>query len=219
MPENEVRMLYCGMADDIMHPLLLSPNVNTIYAISRFDKAYSSRGTWESQKEDIIRTLQNGRKRCEHDKEIHGNKIKYHNLAGKSKIIKEHDDEANKVWRVKFRYNGIVRDLVYYYERNFLVDWPGEIQNIYCVSGVGAMSTETACGKKGEIFRKMLRERCFPEFYLCVLEFSSKKWRKYYDKIILKEGKDRKGEKNALFTINNDNFDEIFDERYGDDDS
>lgn len=219
MPENCVRILYCGMADDIMHPLLLAPNVNTIYSISHFDKAFSSRGTWESQKDDIIGVLQAGRKKCYHEEETHGNKIEYHKLAGKSKIIKEYDNKTDKIWRVKFRYNGVIRDLVYYYKRDFMIDWPNEIQDISCVTGVGAFDIQMLCGKDGAIFRNMLKERCHPEFRLCALEFSSKIWAEYYDKIILKEGKNREGEKHALLTVNNDNFDEIFDERYGDDDS
>ncbi len=216
MPENEIRMLYCGMSDDIMHPLLLESNVNIIYSISKFDKAYSSCGTWESQKEDIMRTLRTGRKKCYSDEEIHGNKIGYHMLVGKSKIIKEHDDKTNKIWRVKFMYNDVIRGLVYYYERDFMIDWPDEIQNVSYVTGVGAFDIQMLCGENGAIFRNMLKERCHSEFRLCALEFSSKIWAEYYEKIVLKEGKHRKGEKNALFTVNNDNFDEIFDRGFAD---
>ena len=43
-------VLYLGMADDIMSPLLLLPDISTIYVIDMFDRYYSSDGTFNSQK-------------------------------------------------------------------------------------------------------------------------------------------------------------------------
>lgn len=201
------------MADDIMHPLLLVPDVKKIYSISLFDKAYSSSGTWESQKQDIINVLMFGRKKCYHDKSIHGDTFAYHYLKGKSRILKDRDDKENKRWLLVFKYDGVVRELIYYYDRNFLVEWPEEIRNISNISAVGSMSVDGICDSKRKIFRKMLKERCFSGFMMCFLKFSSHDFKDYYEKITMKDGKEREGEKLACFAINEDNFSSIMEER------
>ena len=48
-------VLYCGMADDILTPLILVPNLTTLFVIDKFDSAFAKNNTWEGQKEDIKR--------------------------------------------------------------------------------------------------------------------------------------------------------------------
>ena len=57
---NKMKVLYLGMAHDIMSPLLLVPNVKTIYSIDSFDPCFSSDKTWEGQKQDIKQVLTQG---------------------------------------------------------------------------------------------------------------------------------------------------------------
>ena len=64
-------MLYLGMAGDIMAPLLLNPNVKTIYVISKFMSHFSSKGTWTSQKDDIRQILVNGNDNNTYSRDIY----------------------------------------------------------------------------------------------------------------------------------------------------
>lgn len=51
-------------------------------------------------------------------------------LKDKAKILFEEDDPDTKKWTMEFDYDGQVRKLVYFYEKNFLDDWSNEINNI-----------------------------------------------------------------------------------------
>jgi len=64
---NKVKkILYCGMADDIMSPLILEGHLEDefnemiIYVIDAFDPAYSSTETLDGQRDDIVNILKNG---------------------------------------------------------------------------------------------------------------------------------------------------------------
>ena len=48
-----MNVLYLGMVYDIMAPLLLVPNLTTLFVIDIFDHHFSKDGTWSGQKEDI----------------------------------------------------------------------------------------------------------------------------------------------------------------------
>lgn len=135
-------ILYLGMADDIMGPLLMFPNVKTIFVICKFDKAFSSKKTWKSQKGDIKKVLKRGKKKCNggYSKELNEETDVVHYLDGKSKILEEEDDENSQRWYLKFLYNGQERELIYFHHRDFSSDWPNEIQKVEAVICTGALS-------------------------------------------------------------------------------
>jgi len=183
-------VLYLGMADDIMSPLLLAPNLSKLYVISYFDRAYCSGGTWESQMQDIRNYLTNGSDKGSRSYDIYTRKKRckdYHYLEGQSTIISEEYDDT--VWKIKFLYNGKERELIYYHHRDFLATWPEEITNISHIMGQGSVDTDVINKKEGLTFRKMFEERTTEVFYYYALYFSHK----HLDKLIIKCGKERDG--------------------------
>lgn len=53
-------VLYLGMADDIMSPLMLVPDLENLYVINLLAPAFSPDGTWEGLKNDIKTILTDG---------------------------------------------------------------------------------------------------------------------------------------------------------------
>lgn len=157
--------LYIGMAYDILHPLLLLPEVETIYAISLFDKCFSEDGTWLSQKVRILNILVSGKYQV-YDKfdKAKVNKLFTARLKGPSTILEEYDDENNNRWYVKFFYQGKERELIYYHHRNALITWPKEIQKVESLMCIGSLSHDNLYFRENKVLRKMLMTRCVPNF-------------------------------------------------------
>jgi len=133
------------MADDILLPLVLLPNVTTIYVIDMFDDCYSTDNTIEGQRRDIRRVLTDGNNSCMNSD---GDKI-VHNLKMPAVILEDDfhvDPMWGNVWRLTFKYDGRIVNLVYF-SRNFEnAVWPSEIQNISHIIGVGSYSWECLTG-------------------------------------------------------------------------
>ena len=55
-----INVMYCGMAHDIMLPLLLIPDLDNLFVIDNFDWCYSPDGTIDGQRNTIIQILENG---------------------------------------------------------------------------------------------------------------------------------------------------------------
>jgi hypothetical protein len=164
-------ILYCGMANDIMSPLLLVPDTKVIYVISLFDEHFSSKGTWASQKEDIKKVLVDGNDKSKQKATIDKQgSIDYykrdHYLHSDAKLEEEEDNPNNKRWRLKFKYLGDEKELIYYYERDATHEWPEEITNIRHLMFQGSLSADRFGIKKYAIFREMLKERCQPNFLM-----------------------------------------------------
>lgn len=159
------------MAYDIMTPLLLVPDLTTLYAIDLVDSKFTTNNTWKSQKKEIRQILLDGndkntytaklRKECDRNDKI------YH-LKTKSIIIEDNDNE-NK-WLLKFVYNGIERNLIYYHHRNYWVEWPSEIKDITNIMTMGAKYWSDD-DKVQEIFLKMLQTRTTYIYYFYALTF------------------------------------------------
>lgn len=132
---QEENVLYLGMADDIISPLLLVPNFTTLFVIDHFEDTFSSDKTIQGQKKDIKEILINGS-----DEKSHWRKKKdpicY--LRTPSKIIR--DTEENGVWRLEFVYDGKMRKLISYLDTNFQELWPDEVDNIKHIIGIGSCS-------------------------------------------------------------------------------
>jgi hypothetical protein len=136
-----VNTLYCGMADDILTPLLYVPDLDHLFAICLFDPAFApaDNQTWVGQKNDIKKALLEGTNDNCHHSAVYRKYIKDYrptNLAGKSTIILE--DESNGCWSLRFVYNGKPRTLTYYHDRDFRHPWPEDIQNISHLLSIGA---------------------------------------------------------------------------------
>src|SRR6185369_5368038 len=182
---------YLGMANDIAEPLLLFPRIKKIYAISLFDPVYSREGTWESQKADIMHMITTG------ERFLKDNVIgKY--LPHRGVILRNADDVRRKCWRLKFRYNGAVRKLIYYYDRNFKIAWPREIKKldylIFTAScWVRSINKRTP---SWDIFRNMIQRRCNDKFtvYTLLWDFKHISEMPYDGRITLTDGRDGGGE-------------------------
>jgi hypothetical protein len=200
-----INVLYLGMAYDIMAPLLLVPDFDTLYVLNSLDDAY---GSWEEHKQRIIAILEQGGDNniaenvwfndSEKERKPLLKKWKdVHKLASPSEILSDEDTEVSEcltgsnthnnfcytqsVWRLRFLYNGKERQLIYYYNFNYThYDWPLEIQNIQHFIWNGAYSWESMTEYPEEYkLRNMMMERAAPEAYVYALSFNHKKFPKH----------------------------------------
>jgi len=163
------KVLYCGMADDVLSPLLLVPDLTHLYVIDEFDNAFARRisekksGTWETQKKDIKTMLSNGNDNDSHHLDI------YREYKGTWPITKLEEPctlleetDSNKRWHLAFKYKGIKRELIYIHHTNFYSIWPSEINDISHVMSMGAVFIVEKNGefkREEKDFLKMLAER------------------------------------------------------------
>ena len=135
----EENVLYCGMADDIVTPMLLVPDLTNLFAICLFDEAFARGYSWEGQKNDIKQTLTAGSDEKSWHREIY---LKYRksvpiNYLIDSSVITKDSDNDN-CWELEFIYNKLKRKLIYFHHTNFLEPWDNSIQNISHILSVGA---------------------------------------------------------------------------------
>ena len=225
---SNVNVLYLGMAYDIMAPLLLVPDLDTLYVLNSLDDAY---GTWEEQK-DLIRGVltqgnnakiannfyfdeseHNRHKEEEPDKEWKN----VHSLEGPSEIISDEDFPSKEcltgseeydqycftksVWKLDFLYNGKMRHLIYYYNFNFdHYTWPEDIQNIshFIWNGAYSWNIFTEDDPKG-IVRTMTMERSAPNAYEYALSFNHTKFPEH---IWVYDGHERYGQSVGKMKLN-----------------
>jgi hypothetical protein len=147
------------MADDILHPLLLVPELTKLFVIDYFDSAFAKNGTWEGQKKDILEILTSGNNKNSRHREVYSHyykKVPIYYLDDPCKIIKQLDE--NKCWEVDFMYKGIKRELNYFHHTNFISKWNKDISDISHVMSMGAVFPIS--DKK---LKKMLIERTTPD--------------------------------------------------------
>lgn len=156
------KILYCGMADDILSPLLLVPDFTHLYVIDSFDSAFAENCTWEGQMQDIKNILLAGNDEKSHHRWVHLHYKKewpVTSLDGPCKIISE--SLTDKCWTLSFVYNGVQRELIYFFRRNFYNIWPEEINNINHFMSMGAVCIRDKADQLVEepILFKILKER------------------------------------------------------------
>ncbi len=151
-----IKVLYAGMADDILLPLLLIPTFNELFVICEFDIAFAKNRSWKGQKDDIKQILFNGNNENSHHRDIY---LLYYkdtpifNLDEPCIIIDEKD--IDNCWTLIFSYNNKIRKLIYYHHTNFLTEWDKSITDINHVLSVGAPFPID-----DKILNKMVKERC-----------------------------------------------------------
>jgi hypothetical protein len=168
-----MNVLYLGMADDIMAPLLLVPELTTLFVIDKFDHHFSKDKTWKGQKEDIKEILINGSDMNSHTRQVNIKCYDYdtiHYLDGKSTIVEDIDNGS--VWKLKFKYKNFERRLIYYHHRDFLIKWPKDIIDIKHIMMMGAFSWDSFDTKNSKILISMLETRAIPPYYLYALSFN-----------------------------------------------
>lgn len=160
MKNNNV--LYCGMADDILSPLILVPDLTHLYVMDRFDLAFAKNYTIEGQINDIKEMLSIGSDENSYHIEIYRKykpKWPITKLDESCTIINE--TLIDNCWRLTFTYKNLKRELVYFQYKDFYSIWPEEIKNINHFMSMGAVCIKD----KGETnvqeptFWKMINER------------------------------------------------------------
>ncbi len=200
---QSTNVLYLGMATDIMGPILLVPEFDTIYVLNVLDRAFG--GSWEDHKTRIRTILKDGSDENVEKHDFwyeHNHKTGYpskeiHTLLGPSIITYDIDNQGydiNAKWQLEFIYNGKKRKLIYYYDFNFLYNlWADEITNInhilwngtYCWYRIMEEDDDGAI-----LLRIMMMERLAPEAYLYALSFNHKAFPEH---ILIYDGKERDG--------------------------
>jgi len=158
-----VKLLYFGMADDILSPLILFNEVDVIYAIDCFDMSFSPDQTWEGQKEQILHYLRGETDvyRSEDGTEVRLDEpCKILSSTDVHKCAKEtgswdrciqfyHDRSVEHSfekprckcagrWEVNFTYKEKNRKLVYFHDFWGEEPWPREIEGISIMLTWGA---------------------------------------------------------------------------------
>ena len=203
------------MAHDIMSPLLLVPNVKTIYSIDSFDPCFSSDKTWEGQKQDIKQVLTQGNDfdtRTYHCYTRYPEKSKeIHYLSHTSTIITDIDD--GKKWTLIFKYGRYrIIELIYYHNRDFYDPhgWPTDIQNINHIMGMGApvfyygiynnrQAIDELTQAECDVLVQQFKERTSKSGYIMyALNFLHEHWP---EKITIKNGHQRNGEIISIYPV------------------
>jgi hypothetical protein len=150
------KVLYCGMADDILTPLILVPNFTKLFVIDLFDSAFAKHKTWEGQKKDILQCLKLGNNKNSHHRDVYlyyDKETPVYSINGLCKIIKESD--VDKKWVVSFIYNGVERELIYFHHTDFITKWDEQINEI---TDLMCMGDEFLIENK--MLNKMIKKRC-----------------------------------------------------------
>ena len=137
MMENKV--LYCGMADDILTPLILVPDLSKLFVIDYFDAAFAKNGTWKGQKEDIKECLVSGSNEKSHHREVYlhyDKNTKIYSIDEPCTIINESD--MNNCWTLTFKYKRKIRKLIYFHHTDFISYWDDDINEINHIMCIGA---------------------------------------------------------------------------------
>lgn len=161
-------MLYCGMANDISTPLILPIHWDTLYVMDMFDEAYSSDGTLEGQKKDIIRQLVKGHNQDDpmlawfidklksepSNTSLRTEISKYQLTFTPCKILK--DEDVNGRWHLEIEQSGKIKNIIVFHNYNFCRSWPSEIRNIDFLTAFGAVFPL----EKNIGLNQMIQSRC-----------------------------------------------------------
>ena len=168
----EKNVLYCGMGDDILTPLILEPDLDNLYVIDLFDDAFSPDLTWEGQKMDIIECLLNGSNEFSHTRDVYFYLLEYDFWMEENPDYKnqdpltylEHpcdindDTQNSKFWKLTFTYRNKRRNLIHFYNTNFNKKWADEVKNISHLISLG-----TPFNLEDSFLKTMIKERCLPD--------------------------------------------------------
>jgi len=187
-------ILYIGMACDILTSLLF--DFDKLYVIDLVDETYTydkkCSSVWESNKKEIKKVLLDGNNSNTFDykMELSQQGLEPVYLKEPSKIVFEEDKD--NVWRLHFKYDGKVRQIIYYHHKDAFDKWPREINNISDVIIKGSLCWEDFLSPKmdkplfeadvkwedyvnnfyNKTFSQMIEERTTDKFILYANSFS-----------------------------------------------
>ncbi len=187
-------VLYLGMGGDIMAPLLLVPDLTTLFVLDIFDDCFSTDGTEAGQRADIRGVLTRGtdeltrgswcyaidkrqtfslKRWLSGEKRPAGKASIVHRLPARAVILSETLDEKACIWRLTFSYNGQERKLVSFYDHDFLTQrWPAEVRDVCAVMVMGAFAwCDVRRYTDRRLITDMLATRTLPTFTYYASEF------------------------------------------------
>lgn len=167
-----INVMYLGMGIDIVGPMQLVPDFDTIYTINYVDPSPGYGGTINEIIEIIRIILETGHNiyskpeyRERFRLQIPEREIKKPEILTPSKLIKQviYDDN-NKIiqsadididpetnyrvkWVLEFEYNNKIRTLVYYFNHDFTFTWPDDIKNIGHILTQGSYCFSYLCDR------------------------------------------------------------------------
>jgi len=153
------KVLYLGMSQDVLLPLNLVPDCDTIFVIDLVQYGFSRRRTQTSICADIARILSRGR---------------YDNwdykLETGTRIALHAESRVGNRWQLDFDVDGQAKTLVRY-EGDFFNEWPADVCDITHFMAPGAFSVEFL--RDNATFRQMFLTRLAPT---CALFFDCLPW-------------------------------------------
>jgi hypothetical protein len=184
------KVLYLGMATDIIAPLMWVPDLDTLWVIDEFDpKLNTSDGTLENQRDEIKNILLAGSNENSRGRLVHLDNSSYYesddsneeyssdDVRNLTRIVKLKTPSkiTNEIrypdyWELKFIYDNKPRTLIVW-TRNFLIQWPEEIQSVDHVMVMGASDDCCIMQKPGELIR-MFNERTNKKWSYYQLSYS-----------------------------------------------
>lgn len=179
MKEQNMNMLYCGMANDITTPFSLPIEFDKLYVIDIFDPAFSSDFTLEGQKKDILSQLTEGQRPKNSSWKILKSKLndnpnnqalqkeceEYESKFTPCRIISE-TTEKNK-WSILIEQNNKQKEIIIFYA-NFCKKWPEEIQDISFLTSLGAVFPLS----NNSTLNDMVESRCTKDCIFYFKEYS-----------------------------------------------
>jgi hypothetical protein len=150
METTPINVMYFGMAIDIVGPMQLVPDFDTIYTINTVDPCIGYGGSIKNIIKIIKIILETGKNIYAlpegTDLGLFSDDINIIiDVVEPSIIINEtfYDYDNNIIneiniseekpmikWHLKFNYDGKIRNLIYYFNYNFTCEWPRDIANI-----------------------------------------------------------------------------------------
>ena len=150
METTQINVMYFGMAIDIVGPMQLVPDFDTIYTINTVDPCIGFGGSIKNTIKIIKIILETGKNiyalpegkdlgLFSDDMNIIIDVVSPSIIINETfydydnNIINEIDISEEKSmikWHLKFNYDGKIRNLIYYFNYNFTCEWPHPIINI-----------------------------------------------------------------------------------------
>lgn len=157
-------ILYLGMADDVLTPFILYPDLKTLFVLDLYMPGWDGSNSLEESQNWVCKTIQDGNDRVSAMNLIKAKKAvwKLTTFPNNTKttnfqIIRQ----DNEIFEITFDLNNISRRIKIYYQ-SYYNDWPEDICGISTVLGIQSITIDRIWFRKPRIntLFQMFRSRC-----------------------------------------------------------